>query len=129
MLLADRRFDHESREAYFANPTLIGDFDLFLDPDTGIEPRNGCDEKHVRLTDVDRILPLNGHRLVLIYQHSQPYNMRDSVLNRLPILSRTLADLWPLGWRGFDAVHFKVPKSNRRSSGLLNELVRAVRDR
>src|SRR5207245_9136426 len=38
ILLGDRRFDDFSRAAYFGDDRLVGDFDVFLDPDTGIEP-------------------------------------------------------------------------------------------
>jgi hypothetical protein len=93
ILQPDRYLDHLDRETYFGDPSLGGDFDLFLDPDNGIEPRTrGCCEQHVTLKDLSVLMPEGGDRLVLLYQHSQPYNMRDSIINRLPAIEKE-------GWR------------------------------
>ena len=70
ILLKDEQFIHSGRIHYFSNPSLSGDSDLFLDPDTGIEPPGSLKGKHVALSDLQRLLE-RSQRLILIYQHAQ----------------------------------------------------------
>jgi len=91
LLMTDRCFTHSSRQTYFSNPDLRGKFDIFVDPDTGLEPARGCDDRHITFNDVDMLLRDAADRMLMIYQHSQPYNMRDSVVNRMPAVRRR----WP----------------------------------
>jgi hypothetical protein len=44
---------------------------VFVDPDTGIEPRSGGDNKHLSIADLERLAKLmrNGDK-VIVYQHA-----------------------------------------------------------
>jgi hypothetical protein len=46
------------------------EWDLFLDPDTGIAPPSSCGKKHLCLKNINDLLPSTSKRLLLIYQHS-----------------------------------------------------------
>ncbi len=86
ILMKNFLFYDEIRKKYFSDVSLRGDFDMFLDPDTGIEPQKPQKKKkkeYVFFDDIKSLMPNTGKRMLMIYQHSQPYNMRRSILDRL----------------------------------------------
>ncbi len=120
VLLRDRPFRHADRQSYFGQVCLKGEFDLLLDPNTGIETPTSCDDRHIRLDDLAVLIPPNEcSRLLLVYQHSQPYNMRDSILNRLPAIQ----ERWPsfAFWAGAVSMVF-VSSDNARITACQNRV-------
>lgn len=84
VLLQATRFTNEDREAYFSNPVLNGAFDLFIDPDNGLEPKcDPCDHKHVKINEINALLRHAPERLCLVYQHSHKMNKRESIRKKL----------------------------------------------
>lgn len=68
--LAD--FNHPSRRGYFAKVkgALRPNSLVFLDPDTGIEPRSRRSERHVLLREIaDLHLAMDASSALMIYQH------------------------------------------------------------
>jgi len=57
------------RIEYFEEINLDCDADLFVDPDTGIEPPGGGDHRHIRVKGINVLLPNDSKRVLLIYQH------------------------------------------------------------
>ena len=71
VLLPDQLFENRAkRQAYFVPCQPDHKYDLFLDPDTGVEPDSGCTRCHVTLDDLDYLLPQCSPGLVMVYQHS-----------------------------------------------------------
>ena len=111
LVLTDRCFTHDTRQTYFSLPCLGGGFDLFLDPDTGLEPRRGCDECHVTLDDLCTLMHDSTDRMLIVYQHSQPYNMRKSVEEKISLVGQK----WPACgyWAGAASMIFASRDKNR----------------
>lgn len=63
-------FPGAQRENYFQNLRIGGDSDIFVDPDTGIEPDSGGDRRHIRQSEIEALLPSGSRRVLLVYQHS-----------------------------------------------------------
>jgi hypothetical protein len=53
--------------------------DLFIDPDTGIEPEALVDSKHLRRSDLDALVLAEASRLVIVYQHNARREMEQDV--------------------------------------------------
>jgi len=70
ILRPDIRFTAGTRGAYFDLDATLDGSDLFVDPDTGIEPPQGGGVRHIRVAEVVQLLPPESHRLLLVYQHS-----------------------------------------------------------
>ena len=64
------RFTTRSRSEYFVNLETDSNVDLFVDPDTGIEPATGGNAAHIRHEELSQLLPNGSQRVVLVYQHS-----------------------------------------------------------
>jgi hypothetical protein len=63
-------FSPGTRRTYFTDLKISSDIDLFVDPDTGIQPNGkGCKE-HIGLAELGLLLPEGCSRLLLVYQHS-----------------------------------------------------------
>lgn len=76
------RFTTNTRGNYFQD--IANNTDLFVDPDTGIEPLGGGDYQHIRLSEIAQLLPNDTNRVVLIYQHSfRKHNWTDACLQRI----------------------------------------------
>ncbi len=85
ILLSDRRFENarRHRDDYFGDERLSGNFDLFVDPDTGVAPASGGDHRHVRLAELDAILAARDERMLIVYQHSGRVEKRTDAQARL----------------------------------------------
>jgi len=118
---------NRNRRRYFENcQRFAGDSDLFLDPDTGIEPISGCKKCHVGLDNLRCLLPDNSRRLVMVYQHrSRIRHGVEDVLDRNSVedvLERIRQRGWLAGayWAGAASMLFLSRKQGR---------VAGVRDR
>lgn len=61
-------FKSSDRDSYFTIPEEFSGYDIFVDPDTGIEPPSGkMNKKHIGIYDVSQ-LAINN-RIIAIYQH------------------------------------------------------------
>jgi hypothetical protein len=67
-ILRQNEFNSETRRDYFQD--LDDNSDLFVDPDVGIKTPSKDDNKHIRLSEIIKLLPKDTKRIVLIYQHS-----------------------------------------------------------
>ena len=71
ILRHDISFRLTNRRNYFDNLPIANHVDLFVDPDTGIEPAGGgnCKYKYIKLDELARLLPESSSRILLVYQH------------------------------------------------------------
>jgi len=61
------KFSPETRKTYFQDIDIDKNADLFVDPDIGIEPPSGSDYQHIKLEEIDQLLPSsNRSRVVLV---------------------------------------------------------------
>ena len=112
VVLTDRRFPGGLRRDYFNDARLHGDFDLLVDPDTGIAPPSGGDSRHIRSDELESLLGTKD-RVVLVYQHSGRTEKKGGALRRLTEIRR----LFPHGfavWAG-EVSMFCLSRSERRS--------------
>lgn len=66
----DDSLNDSNRDLYFSGIETGPDQVLFLDPDNGFEPERSFSEKHVRYSDVDRILKtISPRSVVTVFQH------------------------------------------------------------
>jgi len=66
----DRYLNSNERESYFSTIRLEPYQVLFLDPDNGFEPERSFCEKHVRYTEIERILDgAPSEAVVTVFQH------------------------------------------------------------
>jgi hypothetical protein len=78
ILLADVSFNRRRGQPYYFRRNQVRDHhgDLFVDPDTGIEPDGGPDRKHITIAEIEILFPLDdSQRLVMIYQHATRENV------------------------------------------------------
>jgi hypothetical protein len=74
----ERIYETNSAEGYFSELQLLiaktkpeGKILVFLDPDTGIEPRRNSKNEHLRIVDICRVCEsLSGGDKLVIYQHA-----------------------------------------------------------
>jgi hypothetical protein len=72
ILCAGQQFTNGGRTAYIAEANRTdAEHDLFIDPDTGIEPPGDSDHRHLRRNDLATFLLNRSDRLALVYQHSR----------------------------------------------------------
>ncbi len=118
-----RRFVSADRESYFAE--LGGDkCDLFLDPDTGIAPRSGFDEQHIRPGDIAALLPDHATRVLLIYQHSsRETNWVDACLRRV-VRHEPKRTCWAFAYGAGDASMVFVARTPGRLKSMRRVLSR-----
>jgi len=65
-------FDQSSRQSYFRklNRALGPNSLVFLDPDTGIEPRSGSSERHILLAEIAGLCSsMDAGSVLMVYQH------------------------------------------------------------
>jgi len=70
ILRSKDQFPGAQRERYFHNLGIRDDKDIFVDPDIGIEPNGGGDRRHIRMAEIEVLLPRGSSRVLLVYQHS-----------------------------------------------------------
>lgn len=70
VLLPLTRFETSIRGKYFKMVDIRADADLFVDPDTGIASDRAGKIQHIRLCEINQLLPADSSRIVMIYQHS-----------------------------------------------------------
>lgn len=72
-------FTNEIREKYFSSFKFKNKQQLyFIDPDNGFEPEKSCSEKHIKYTDIDKIInELSSNSVVSIFQHSRRIKFED----------------------------------------------------
>jgi hypothetical protein len=74
-------FSAATRKTYFSNLGLSDRADVFLDPDTGVQPAaSKATTKHVCFVDLAQLFAGAPRRLVLVYQHrprSSPHDWAD----------------------------------------------------
>jgi hypothetical protein len=68
VLRQDVEFTTETRADYFRIDPHLGD--VFVDPDTGIEPTTRGGTEHMRRQEIAMLLPAEASRIVLVYQHA-----------------------------------------------------------
>lgn len=68
ILRQDVDFTAATRAEYFHTGLDVGD--IFVDPDTGIEPTTRGGTKHIRRQEIAMLLPEEARRIVLVYQHA-----------------------------------------------------------
>lgn len=74
----DTHFDNGSRVEYFSGIDRSDNQVFFLNPDNGFEPEKSCNEKHVRYTDITRILEqLPEKSVVSVFQHQRRISFPD----------------------------------------------------
>jgi len=81
VLKRDTCFSSKSRKGYCCD---LGEYDLFLDPDTGIAADNKASEKHVSSTEIAGLLSVAPSRLLLIYQHAS--RKKDGIREKINLL-------------------------------------------
>lgn len=101
ILKHDKQFTHEGRRDYFASLNTAASYDVFLDPDTGVEP--GCGsacERHVTVHELEQMLSTAPGRVLFVYQHAHRKNdWASDALDRLAEINGT-----PRCWRfAYDA--------------------------
>jgi hypothetical protein len=116
------RFTMNTRGNYFQN--LDDNSDLFVDPDTGIEPPGGGDYRHIRLSEIAQLLPNDTNRVVLIYQHSfHKHNWTDACLQRI-IQYKELNGCYTFAyWAGSVSMVF-IARDQQRLTNMYNALYR-----
>jgi hypothetical protein len=63
-------FNNQNRDWYFSDVCGGKDQILFLDPDNGFEPECECQAKHVRYSEIDRLLrAISPSSAVTVFQH------------------------------------------------------------
>jgi hypothetical protein len=112
VIMSDRGFDRDTRETYFGDELIKGDFDLFLDPDTGF-CRNGRDPRYVTLRDLRTLMPdQRAARLVMLYHHGARTDRRAAAARRIRVAKTEFpgAFVW---WSGGVSMVF-VSRSQQR---------------
>ena len=66
----DSYFKKENRGSYFSGIDSNRDQIVFLDPDNGFEPEKSYSEKHVRYSELTKILgQLTNESFITVFQH------------------------------------------------------------
>ena len=111
-----RRFESAERESYFADSG--GEYDLFIDPDTGIAPKSHFDGQHIRPGDIALLLPDDTKRVLLIYQHSsREKDWVDACLRRV-VRHEPHRTCWAFAYRGGDASMVFIARSRGRLNAM-----------
>jgi hypothetical protein len=118
VLFRDTLVEHRNRKEYFDPINFPEGSDLFLDPDTGVEPKSGPKKCHVGLNDLSKLLPDKSRRLIMVYQHRP--RMDDSVQ---AVLDRIGQRRWIACayWAGTVSMLF-LSKQQDRIAGVYNTL-------
>ena len=116
-----KEFDPGQRQAYISEvKTTIEDarrpLALFLDPDTGLQPKK-CLPEHTAITDVQQLWPvLKASDWLILYQHARhTYNWRESVTDDLSTLCGVKANIVRSDDVGKDVVFVCVQKESDRT--------------
>jgi hypothetical protein len=116
------RFESAERNTYFAE--LRGDYDLFIDPDTGIAPKSRFDGQHIRPGDIASLLPDDTKRVLMIYQHSsRETDWVDACLSRV-VRHEPHRACWAFAYRGGDASMVFIARSRGRLNAMRRTLKR-----
>ncbi len=66
----NENLNSDNRQSYFSGMETGPDQVLFLDPDNGFEPERSFSEKHLRYSDVDKIIKtISPGSVVTVFQH------------------------------------------------------------
>jgi len=125
ILLADVQFNRMRGQPHYFRRDQIRDHhgDFFVDPDTGIEPDGGGDRKHITISEIEILFPLDSKRVVMIYQHAA----RENVTVQIKRLARTmkrivdhngLSDIRCCVYVGQQVLMFFLSRSQRRIAGI-----------
>jgi len=82
VLKKDALFSSATRDAYFHD---LREYDLFLDPDTGIA--DDRKNEHIRPSEIARLLSESASKVLLIYQHAS--RKKNGFRERLNLLQST----------------------------------------
>jgi hypothetical protein len=74
----DSYITNKNRREYFSGFSSEQDQIVFLDPDNGLEPETSFSEKHVRYSDITRVLDqLSNESIITVFQHFRRISFKD----------------------------------------------------